>query len=185
MPPAGMRWVGYGDDVVAVPETWTTDDAPCDVPQTNTVYVGGQVLRDCASNFVSGVSSLRIIPSHPESDARTAIACFDMFPPVCFGGVVLPSGTLLALRVHDQRGEELIRQILDSHVQVPDGWTTVPWPPTVGQGIRNTLERHGFEVVVVETPSVDSNAPVTTTPTFGTPVEEGATIQLNVPAGAE
>jgi hypothetical protein len=39
VPPDGMRWVGYGQVVFAVPETWTTGDAPCNLPQSNTVWI--------------------------------------------------------------------------------------------------------------------------------------------------
>jgi hypothetical protein len=153
-PPPGMRWVGYADEVVAVPTAWTTGDAPCNQPQSDTVYLAFPGQFFCVSPAAPpGVSSVRIYPA--------------------------TSGPHFTVESPDSRLEE---QIQRSHREVPDGWTTVPWrgygsalaflKELSSAGLQGELVKE----YVLETDDGRSH----TIPSAGSPVRRDTTITLVV-----
>jgi hypothetical protein len=160
VPPDGMRWVGYGDVVFAVPETWTTDDAPCNLPQSNTVWLAipGDYFP-CGAEPVAGLSSLRI--SLNTISTR--------------GGEPGPGFTV------DSPDEQLATEILDSHLALPTGWTTVPWRlHGSALNMARELRRVGLDAQIVReyVPEEGANQ---TVPSSGSPVRLGTAITVVIP----
>jgi len=154
-PPPGMRWVGYADQVVAVPSSWTTGDAPCEVPQSDTVYLASLGEFFCVTPpAVPGVSYVRISP--------------------------VVNGPAFTVDSPDPALEE---QIQDSQREVPAGWTTVPWHPHGSTtNMLRELRREGLAAEIVrEYVPEDEGGANRTVPAPGSPVREGTTITVVVP----
>jgi hypothetical protein len=155
-PPEGMRWVGYGTQVVAVPQSWSTGDARCDVPLSDTVYVGiaGEFFCDTPPEL-PGVSSVRIGP--------------------------IENGPAFSI---DSPDLDLEEQIHNSQRELPDGWVTVPWQ--LYGSVSNMLRQFraaGLEAEVVREYAPESEAGrEVTVPSSGSPVELGSTVRLILPA---
>ncbi len=153
-PPVGMRWVGYADQVLAVPESWGTDDAACNVPLSDTVYLAFPGDFFCATPAaVPGVSYVRISP--------------------------ITNGPAFTV---DSPDLELEQQIQDSQLEVPDGWTTVPWRPHGSPlNMVRELRRAGLDAEVVREYRPGASAGNETTPSSGSPVRLGTTISVVIP----
>lgn len=157
-PPEGMRWVGHGRVVVAVPEWWTTGETDCLAPVETTVYFDSGAITDCAPSMpeaVDEVSALAVLDARSgygeklvgESEPAGEVSgrdlverdgCERWFEGVCRQVFAVPGeGVVFAVTIHDE-GDGDYEQIRDSLRILPEGWTTVPlatadgWTPTWG-----------------------------------------------------
>ena len=65
-PPAGTRWVGVADIVIAVPEVWATETAPCVNRQAETVlFLTESAIADCVTPRGGIPSAVFTWPGHP------------------------------------------------------------------------------------------------------------------------
>lgn len=156
--PEGMRWVGMGRVVVAVPEWWTTGETECLAPIETTVYYDSGAQADCESSepgSVREVSALAVLDARRgygeyltrdmepigEVDGREVLerdGCERWFDGVCRRVFAVPDeGVVFAVTIHDD-GDGDYQEIRDSLRLLPDGTTTVPlatadgWTPSWG-----------------------------------------------------
>lgn len=157
-PPEGMRWVGTGRVVVAVPEWWTTGETRCGAPVEDTVYFDGAATYDCVGGTPdavrevsalgvmdarTGYGELRVRSMEPvaEVDGREVVelgGCERWFEGVCRQLFAVPDeGVLFAVTIAEA-GDASYEAIRDSVRILPDGMTTVPlvtadgWTPAWG-----------------------------------------------------
>ncbi len=157
-PPEGMRWVGTGRVVVAVPDWWTTGETQCGAPVEDTVYFDEAATYDCEGGTpgaVREVSALGVMDASSgygelqvrsmtkvaEVEGREVVEldeCDRWFEGVCRRLFAVPSeGVLFAVTI-DEPGDASYEAIRDSVRILPEGMTTVPlvtadgWTPTWG-----------------------------------------------------
>lgn len=68
VPPVGHRWVGVGSAVVAVPETWGTNETECGTPMVDTVVIDQGVVCAAAVPRPEGVDSILVRPYYGDAD---------------------------------------------------------------------------------------------------------------------
>ena len=164
-PPAGMRWVGVGRTVVAVPQVW---------PVLPGIYCAG--------------------PAEPYATVtqwHMTVGC----PPIGddHGGNVNPAvvdvegsaaGDFTARLEGSSGASGVTQSSLDqSTTRLPDGWLAVPsgepyggaGPPTVSSEIA-ALKAAGFQVVRKDAAPTGRWQPVTTSPGIGSPARVGSAV---------
>ena len=70
--PDGMRFVGIGRAVIAVPTGWATDATRCGQPQRDTVLIGSAPAATCSAARPVGVRSVLVTSGAPAADFRPA-----------------------------------------------------------------------------------------------------------------
>ena len=152
LPPAGMRWVGYADQVVAVPNSWTTDDAPCNVPQSDTVYVAfpGEFFCATPATVPRGV-----VRADQPDQQRAGVHDRVPRPPA---------------RAADPRTRSWRSRV---------DWTTVPWRlHGSAMNMARELRREGLSAEIVREYLPEATNGKETTPSSGTPIRRGTTISV-------
>jgi hypothetical protein len=146
-PPAGARWVGSGQVVVAVPNWWTTGETQCSAPVEDTVYFDMAATVDCsnppAPSTVREVSALAVLDADSgygekvlremdpigEVDGREIVEreqCEEWFEGVCRRLFAVPSeGVVFAVTIAEE-GDGDYEAIRDSLRILPETSTTVP-----------------------------------------------------------
>lgn len=146
-PPAGMRWVGMDDVVVAVPDWWTTGETQCLAPVEDTVYFDSAATADCSDPAgpatVREVSALAVLDGTccygeyqlrsmtpvGEVDGHAVVereGCEEWFTGVCRRLFGVPDlGVMFAVTIAEE-GDGDYETIRDSVQVLPDGLTTVP-----------------------------------------------------------
>lgn len=158
-PPAGTRWVGSGQVVVAVPDWWTTGETQCLAPVEDTVYFDRAATARCsnppAPSTVREVSALAVLDADSgygelvvrdmepigEVDGREVVEsgeCEEWFEGVCRRLFAVPSeGVVFAVTIADKSDGDY-EAIRDSLHILPETSTTVPlatrdgWTPAWG-----------------------------------------------------
>lgn len=158
-PPAGSRWVGSGQVVVAVPDWWTTGETQCFAPVEDTVYFDSGAVGDCPESptpaEIRQVSALAVLAADTgygekevrgmrpvaELEGREVLEredCERWFEGVCRRLFAVPSeGVVFAVTIAEE-GDGSYEEIRESVRVLPDGLTTVPlstadgWTPTWG-----------------------------------------------------
>ena len=146
-----MRLVGLRQVVVAVPDSWGTDETRCLKPIADTVFedTGGVtrcVYPEPTADELSGVSSLAVVrletgygkhlleqmhaadpvagPEVLESD----LGCLDKLPPACSQAFAVPSeGVAFVVQVEKGSSAKTVRTIRSSLQVLPANYTTVPF----------------------------------------------------------
>ena len=159
-PPQGMRWVGVGRAVVAVPEWWSTGETQCSAPVEDTVYFDRAAQTECLDppspaevREVSalavldatggyGEHELRSMRSIGEVDGREVLElpdCNEWFEGICRRLFAVPSeGVVFAVTIAEE-GDGGYEEIRDSLWILPAGLTTIPlvtsdgWTPPWGE----------------------------------------------------
>ncbi|MFT4008736.1 MAG: carboxypeptidase-like regulatory domain-containing protein [Nocardioidaceae bacterium] len=160
-PPTGMKWVGVGRTVVAVPQAW---------PVVPGIYCQGP-----STPFVT-ITQWRVAvgcPPLPEGSSPDQAS-------VDIEGS--PTGELRARLSGSAAG--LTQRSLDtSRITLASGWLTVPsGEPAGGAGLPTltsqiaALDAAGFHVVRKRAAPLGKWRPVTTDPEVGTPVRRGSSI---------
>ena len=97
--PPNTRLVGVNNAIIAVPESWSTNEAQCGTPQANTVVINTSWYASCVAGRPDGVASLEVraieaLPSYPDfgdaTETRIDGAAALLTPQVC-GASDLPS----------------------------------------------------------------------------------------------
>jgi hypothetical protein len=145
--PAGMRWVGWGQVVVAVPDWWTTGETHCFAPVEDTVYFDTAATADCsdapATAAVQEVSALALLDADSGygelvvrdmepigevsgDEVLEREGCERWFEGVCRRLFAVPSqGVVLVVTIAEE-GDGDYTKIRDSLRILPDDLTTVP-----------------------------------------------------------
>lgn len=146
-PPAGTRWVGSGQVVVAVPDWWTTGETQCNAPVETTVYFDIAATLECFPpadpRTVREVSALAVLDADQgygnqtlslmkpsgEVDGRDVVeleGCEEWHEGVCRQLFAVPSeGVLFAVTIADD-ADGSYQAIRDSLRILPEGSTTIP-----------------------------------------------------------
>jgi hypothetical protein len=151
-PPDGMRWVGLGRVVVAVPDWWTTGDTQCLSPIEDTVYFETGAITRCGeapSTSPREVSALAVIDAttgYGEQQVRAMRpvgtvsgrevlerdGCEERFEGVCRRVFAVPSeGVVFAVSISDP-GDADYDAIRDSLRILPESMTVVPLADNAG-----------------------------------------------------
>ena len=184
-PPAGTRWAGLGRAVVAVPVEWGTGAYGCSGPLQDTVFVANPLPVDgfCIAPVDETASTLelvRVASSTPTTSAagEPRISCEQpRGDAVCSGSLTSAAdGVEFLLTTKGDDAAEVARRILDSFTVLPEGWTTVPWPPMpLYDDTAALLERADLALVLAdERPR--TYRPVETFPAPSTPVPVGTEV---------
>ena len=198
--PPGTRLVGANGVVVAVPASFTTEDLPCGVPNSDTVTFRPDVKPKTICSFgnpnaalvtVIGTDSRlwkqRLNKPADEitvdglSALRTPVECFVAESiNACAGSLTFPTaGVSFLITSHRPEGGPEIDGILDSAQAVPGGYTTVPSV----FGMRSDAATSAIEAVglTVDPPCELPECSVSvigTNPPAGTPVATGSAVSL-------
>lgn len=147
--PAGMRFVGMGRVVVAVPASWTQTQHSCTTSPNGNVYFVPVPPRSCLAPNLSdpasmqptlGISELRLSPSaldkfKPLEGSAGAVSegglCLETKPASCSERIAVPSeGVLFTLAWwRTEEGRATAAQVRESLQLLPEGYTTVPYLP--------------------------------------------------------
>lgn len=147
VPPDGMRYVGAGQAVVAVPEWWTTGETQCLTPVETTVAWFSGAIADCSDPAPEGVvrevsflevmdptsgygahllESMAPIGSVDGVEVVEALGCNDWYPGTCRRLFAVPSaGVMFGVTLADAEDGDY-ETIRDSLRILPAGVTTVP-----------------------------------------------------------
>lgn len=200
-PPAGSRWVGIGDVVVAVPELWGTQTQPCAEPDGDTVFLAGRssTRLDCATVPTAGVSSLTVATvasgavdleksadlgaevdglrvSHSGTTCRTPTTCELTF-------VVPDSGAAFHVVHSGRRSRAFVDGVLASLTRLPADQTTVPLVE-YGISVARAEKLLAAAGLVAVAPDLDFPHYATgTTPPAGTVVARGQAVELTIGDG--
>jgi hypothetical protein len=164
-PPAGMKWVGVGRTVVALPQGW---------PVVPGIYCQGPIERYATiTQWRVTVGCEPMSNGHGGSQSPTAVDIEGN-----------ASGDFVA-RIEGSEGSgRVAKRSLDaSTTTLPDGWFAVPsGEPFGGAGLPTltseiaALKAAGFQVVRKHATSDGRWQPVTTYPEIGTPARLGSTV---------
>ena len=167
-PPAGMKWVGVGRTVVAVPQSWpVVPGIYCQGPQGPYVTITQwQVTVGCVDVRSPDGGSPR---ERPSVDVQGNDA-----------------GAFTAQLAGTGGSSGLTQRSLDaSRTTLPSGWLAVPaGEPYGGAGTPSVtseiaaLKAAGFHVVRRHGAPLDQWQPVTTDPEIGTPLRHGSTVAV-------
>jgi hypothetical protein len=210
-PPEGLRWVGHDGVVVAVPDLWTTGETQCGAPVEDTVYFDSGAIVDCADPDHAAasdeVSSLAVLDNDSDRYDEQDLDgdCEEWFTGVCRRLFTVPGTDVVFAVTIDEEGDGDFEEIHDSARKLPDRVTTVPlaiggaggWTPAWGaepavvRDLTRAIEEAGLEVRLEHRepdPSGDvADLPpgslLDVEPAFGTPVEEGDTVTIEVMGG--
>ncbi|WP_270889053.1 PASTA domain-containing protein [Pedococcus sp. 5OH_020] len=202
--PSGMRLVGLNDVVVAVPQSWSTNDVRCGTPVASTVLYDLRVTTACLVPARPGVNIVRIFDTDSAEMGsvkrgalrkatingvaveRSGVSCLLSDPPKCVESLVVPSAHV-AFRVEVNDGSNIMNAITESLHSLPAGWVTVPAPPVAdpAQAPRSAdmvaeLQRVGLvpQVVRQRVPGVPAGQLLSQSPAVGLPVRVGSTVTI-------
>lgn len=173
-PPAGMKWSGIGQTVVAVPRTWSM------WPGLVCPTVDG---HDHVTIAPAGVVA-SCVPTDPRIPASDLISLRDQ------------DRTLVVSVDQGRRGSTVTQpQIETTKTTLPDGWLAVPAavPPTrpgdpTADEEASALAAAGFQVAREQEPRWDDGPLARTEPEMGAPARVGSTVtvyeRLPAPASA-
>lgn len=105
-PPTGFRWVGVGQAVIAVPESWGANATRCGTPTRDTVIVDEGVVETCATAYPADTTSVHVRP-------RNAVDQVDTWTPIEIDGEP-------ALRSPDERSRGFGTRFYAASVYLPE-----------------------------------------------------------------
>lgn len=204
VPPAGFRWVGMGRAVIAVPDSWATNDIRCGTPQSNTVVVDVSVIETCATAYPADTSSVWLRERQPvdeiatwtpvEVDGEEALRSPDERlvgygdSPIFRASVYLPGRDVVfaaSSTVSQEVVDEVLSRvtILDTLVAVP-GISPANYGPTpqskAGETYVRMVREAGLVAEVVTEQGPLPGFVLDVSPAPGTVVEPGAVVTVTV-----
>ena len=206
-PPEGMRFVGLGRAVIAVPTGWATGATRCGEPVRDTVVVGITPAATCTASRPSGVRSVVITPGQPEAGFRAASTYDVSGRRVERGRTTCPGETCTAVvhvptenvtftvassnpRPERARAEVagMVRglRVLDGRVAVPGtGALAADYGRSAEAKYVADLRELGLEPVVEPdaTTGADPGTVIGVSPAPGTPLEPGSEVTVTVADG--
>lgn len=198
-PPAGHRYVGIGSAVIAVPETWSTNEAACGMPQADTVLIDQGVICGAFVPLLEGVDSLEVrrgvlnarYARWAERDVdgeATYWSPVDTEGEVASASVAVPEQDVVFTARSSSPGAARVVSdllatltILHEHTTVP-GFEDLDYDPAPAiEGYTARLGELGLKVEVVEQGSDLSRGTVLATdPAVGSVVAPGTTVRVTV-----
>lgn len=177
-PPLGMKWVGQGQVVVAVPQDWPVTDGVCGSNLPYAVVTETDVNAVCSLEPTLQLGRVSIRRSDDARERFEPRRCQLSDPPTCTGREVR-DGIAVSVTVTALDAVEQVDRILDSVMVLPDGWTTVPFVSNARPGERvSALEDAGFDVTVRDRADL-YDARVAVEPDLGAPIEVGGSITVS------
>lgn len=196
--PPGTRLVGMDRVAVAVPEGWGTNAVDCDghTAQRESVVFDSEVVELCDPPAHVDVSSLHIVESssdwakpylsnaHPAGEIEgVPIARVPTHEDGArFAGALIVESEDVVMWVLSPDAD-VVDEILDSVVIVPDGYVTVPTDPNAPLASdQAAMETAGLSVEVVERfkPGWSAGSLISSDPPLGSVVPVGSTVTLVV-----
>ncbi|WP_341924596.1 PASTA domain-containing protein [Nocardioides psychrotolerans] len=205
-PPTGSRWVGMGQAVVAVPESWGTNATRCGTPTRDTVIVDEGVVETCAIAYPADTTSVHVRP-------RNGVDRVDTWTPIEIDGeqalrspdersrgfgtryyaasVFLPERDVVfaassSVSAHAVDDVLATITILDTLVAVP-GFSSENYEfddqSKARESYVRSLQAAGLRVEVVVDERMSSGIPgfvLSASPVPGTVVEPGSTVTVTV-----
>lgn len=206
-PPAGFRWVGMGQAVIAVPEAWGTNATRCGTPTRDTVIVDEGVVETCATAYPAGTTSVHVRPRNAvdavdtwtpiEVDGESALRSPDAASQTSGEGVVYEAAVYLPDRdvvfeATSSVSAEAVTDVLDE-ITILDTLVAVPgFSPANYDGDDQSKAKERYvralldaglraEVVVRPTPRASvAGFVLGAQPAPGTVVEPGSTVTVTV-----
>jgi hypothetical protein len=200
--PSATRLVGIGRVVVAVPASWSTNDASCNQPNADTVFF--PFPQDCIGLPRPGVSSLAISdvawrevgfvkedlhPGRPVDGLHVRESDLSCVVDACSQSVAVPSDhAYFRIQVAGQGAEAVAHAIRDSLRVLPQDRVTVPFDSAsrfvgyTGDQASQFLQAHGLNVTVVTVTASDhaSGSLVAMDPQPGSVLPSNAVVTLTV-----
>jgi hypothetical protein len=199
VPAPGTRYVGRGNVVVAVPQSWETfTQSVCARPRVDFVAFE-QVYTGYRCPFIEGARELQLTgvtigsTGYAPGKESLGVSCRTSRPPQCGASIHVPDGGVsFRLEGYANESPDLLEAVFESVTILPPGWTTVPYVETENRGlptkrdVRAALEAAGFQVDVEPASAVGTyvGAVVGTVPAAGEVVAEGGTVTLRVAVSA-
>jgi hypothetical protein len=200
-PPAGTRWVGRDQVVVAVPADWGTSTDPCLTGEGDLVrFDGPPPAWDCAGGRTEGSSLLVGTPGEGafrggrELDLvaridgtrvlHSGIACRASLHGPCSTTMAVPESGV-AFRVHysGDEPEAFVEGVRDSLTTLDEGWTTVPFVE-LGRSREDALAMLADAGLEGWAPDVSFPHYATgTVPSAGSVVAVGSEVELTIGDG--
>lgn len=201
--PPGMRLVGRGSIVVAVPEGWATEIGGCyDLPFQNRVFFPSDadlVHFSCAGLRPPNTSSVQFYDSRsrsvtglvndavlPDEVNGVSVLRTPLEPggaaDVIEGVIVVPSEHLLIWV--DSPDVEVVKDILNSVASLPEGYVAIPSAQGTWKMTRDEMVQAGLEVSVIGTDEWLNGARrgdiTQTDPSLGSVVRKGSSVEMMV-----
>ena len=206
-PPEGMRFVGLGRAVIAVPTGWATDATRCGEPVRDTVVIGAAPAATCTTERPADIRSVAITAGPPPAGFR-AESTYDLGGhEVERGATTCPGDTCTAVvhlptenvtftvassntRPERARAEvaAMVRglRVLDGRVAVPGtGSLAVDYGRSAEAKYLADLRDLGLEPVVEPdtTTGADPGTVTAVSPDQGTPLAPGSEVTVRVADG--
>jgi len=206
-PPDGMRFVGVGRSVIAVPSGWATDATRCGQPVRDTVVLAPGPEDPCRAERPAGVRSVVVREGEVEGFhavatyrvggrpvERSALRCAE---GTCSTMVRLPSENV-TFTVASSAGTEALARAevvaIAFTARVLDGHTAVPATRMLAAEYGRSAEAKyvaelrtlGLDPVVVPaatTTGADPGTVIGVSPEPGTPLEAGSEVRVRVAGG--
>jgi hypothetical protein len=196
--PVGSRLVGEGDVVVAVPESWTTNDIVCGGVGSDTVTFNNDGPWATCAGGDSHASVLSVVdPASRQWDSRlrltakkvsvdgmsglrTPTICTSVPDPTCTGVLTFPEEKVsFAVTSPD---DMIVNEVLDSAERLPAGYVTVPDLEGMSAAdARQAISAHGL---LIDPPCTNGDNCTfyvrwPTTPPAGSAVAVGSTVSIS------
>lgn len=163
-PPEGMKWVGVGRDVVAIPDTW---------PVVPGIYCQGP--SEPYATITQWQVTVGCTALQGSNHARASVD----IEANAVGGITAQ------LEGASGSGGPTQRSLDASRTTLPQGWIAIPsGEPYGGAGLPSVtsevaaLRAAGFDVVLKHVPTDNHWLRVTTEPEIGTPARTGGTVTV-------
>lgn len=127
--PAGTRWVGFEQVMVAVPSEWPMRAGQvCEDSQATyvTLLAGVTGTVNCADIPASAAGSDRLTLSSAAGQTPRALSCVPGVPQRC-SATKLVDGVAIGFDSADQHARQIWKQLEGSITAVPEGYVAVPW----------------------------------------------------------
>jgi hypothetical protein len=203
-PPNGMRWQGITDVVVAVPDSWATETAPCGPAEHDAVrFLGpGTLAMRCpyigpagdASLLLIAPADLPVLPGARHLRHETTVHGLDarhggvrcrasLVGPCSLTFSVPEANAAFEVYYRGPNPEKFVAAVRDSVTRVSDGYTTVP-AIAYGTSVADAKSELAEAGLSGRSPDVESpHYAIGSQPEAGAVVEDGTTIELTIGDG--
>ncbi|GAA4374313.1 PASTA domain-containing protein [Nocardioides caricicola] len=189
-PPAGYRYVGIGNAVIAVPEDWGTNDTECGTPMSDTVVIDQGVICMALIPRPASVESVEIAASRIMPPGAETWSTFELDGQPALRSPVKQSRAsvfipglraLFTAESSSADADATVERLLDG-ITILQGHTTVPGYALLERdAYLAQLQELGLAAeVVVEDRKVGKGFVLATDPAVGSVVSPGDTITVTV-----
>jgi hypothetical protein len=179
-PPEGYRYVGIGSAVIAVPETWGSNETECGTPQEDTVVIDQGFICQALIPRPADVDSVRVEPildGRPIGEVTTVGG-------VTSGSVDVPGqGVRFIAESSSADGKAVVEELLASVTTLKDHVTVPGFQDSMldKDAYVADLEGLGLSVeIVTENSGLERGTVLSADPAVGSVVSPGDTVTVTV-----